>query len=62
MQVSELDFPLTWNIFMGARFSFGSSGSLNCTVFFLFLVGYVEERLWLPIQSPNKGRKKKANS
>ena len=27
-----------------------------------FLVGYVEERLWWPIQSPNKGRKKKANS
>ena len=22
-----------------------------------FLVGYVEERLWWPIQSPNKGRK-----
>ena len=27
-----------------------------------FLVGYVEERLWWPIQSPNIGRKKKANS
>ena len=24
-------------------------------IFFLFLVGYVEERLWWPIQSPNKG-------
>ena len=30
--------------------------------FFLFLVGFVEERLWWPIQSPNIGRKKKANS
>ena len=27
-----------------------------------FLVGYVEERPWWPIQSPNKGRKKKASS
>ena len=27
---------------------------------FLFLVNYVEERLWWPRQSPNKGRKKKA--
>ena len=27
-----------------------------------FLVGYVEEGLWWPIQSPSKGRKKKANS
>ena len=27
-----------------------------------FLVGYVEERLWWPIQSPNMGRKKKASS
>ena len=27
-----------------------------------FLVGYVEERLWWPIQSPNKGKKKKASS
>ena len=27
-----------------------------------FLVGHVEERLWWPIQGPNKGRKKKANS
>ena len=25
-----------------------------------FLVGYVEERLWWPIQSSNIGRKKKA--
>ena len=25
-----------------------------------FLVSYVEERPWWPIQSPNKGRKKKA--
>ena len=31
-------------------------------VFFFFLVGYVEERPWWPIQSPNKGRKKKASS
>ena len=31
--------------------------------FFLFsLVGYVEERLWWPIQSPNIGGKKKASS
>ena len=30
--------------------------------FFFFLVGYVEERPWWPIQSPNKGRKKKASS
>ena len=29
-------------------------------IFFFFLVGYVEERPWWPIQSPNKGRKKKA--
>ena len=27
-----------------------------------FLVGYVEERLWWPIQGPNIGRKKKASS
>ena len=27
-----------------------------------FLVGYVEERLWWPIQSPNIGRKKEASS
>ena len=27
-----------------------------------FLVGYVEERPWWPIQSPNIGRKKKASS
>ena len=26
------------------------------------LVGYVKERLWWPIQSPNIGRKKNANS
>ena len=26
-------------------------------IFFSCLVGYVEERLWWPIQSPNKGRK-----
>ena len=30
--------------------------------FFFFLVGYDEEKLWWPIQSPNKGRKKKVNS
>ena len=29
---------------------------------FFFLVGYVEERPWWPIQSPNKGKKKKASS
>ena len=29
---------------------------------FFFLVGCVEERLWWPIQRPNRGRKKKANS
>ena len=29
---------------------------------FFFLVGYVEERPWWPIQCPNKGRKKKASS
>ena len=28
----------------------------------VFLVGYIEERIWWPVQSPNKGRKKKANS
>ena len=27
-----------------------------------FFVGYVEERLWWPIQSPDKGTKEKANS
>ena len=26
----------------------------------LFLGDYVKERLWLPIQSPNNGKKKKA--
>ena len=31
-------------------------------IFFVCLVGYVEERLWWPIQSLNKGRKKNANS
>ena len=30
--------------------------------FSFFLVGYVEERPWWPIQSPYKGRKKKASS
>ena len=30
--------------------------------FFFFLVGYVEERPWGPIQSPNKGKKKKVSS
>ena len=29
---------------------------------YFFLVSYVEERLWWPIQSPNKGRKKKEES
>ena len=29
--------------------------------FLFFLVGYVEERLWWPIQSPNTGGKKKAD-
>ena len=33
----------------------------QCYLIF-FLVGYVEERLWWPIQSPNIGRKKKASS
>ena len=28
-------------------------------LFIFFLVGYVEERLWWPIQSANIGRKKK---
>ena len=28
----------------------------------IFLVGYVKERLWWPIQSPKIGIKKKANS
>ena len=28
--------------------------------FLLFLVSYAEERPWWPIQSPNKGSKKKA--
>ena len=31
--------------------------TIRCT---FFLVSYVEERPWWPIQSPNKGRKKKA--
>ena len=31
-------------------------------IFLFFLVGHVEERLWWPIQSPNIGGKKKANS
>ena len=29
---------------------------------YFFLVGYVEERLWWPIQSPNIGKKKKARA
>ena len=29
---------------------------------FFFLVGYVEERPWWPIQSSKKGRKKKVSS
>ena len=33
-----------------------------CLSYFFLLVGYVEERPWWPIQSPNKGRKKKASS
>ena len=33
-----------------------------CSINFFFLVGYVEERPWWPIQSPNKERKKKASS
>ena len=38
--------------------------SLNAHFLFPFLVGYVEEWLWWPIQiqSPNIGRKKKASS
>ena len=35
---------------------------ITTTSQFFFLVGYVEERLWWPIQSPNKGGKKKASS
>ena len=39
------------------------SATFNTLIFFLFFsVGYVEERLWWPIQSPNIGRKKKASS
>ena len=34
---------------------------LDLIYFNPFLAGYVEERLWWPIQSPNIGRKKKAN-
>ena len=33
-----------------------SSCMVSKFFFFLFLVGYVEERPWWPIQSPNKGR------
>ena len=29
---------------------------------YIFLVGYVEERLWWPVQSPNIEGKKKASS
>ena len=37
--------------------------SMSMYSFFLFfLVDYVEERLWWPIQSPNIGGKKKASS
>ena len=32
------------------------------TYLVFFLVGYVEERPWWPIQSPNIGGKKKASS
>ena len=35
-------------------------GTLNVSL--SFLVSYVGERPWWPIQSPNKGRKKKAKS
>ena len=35
--------------------------SIKLALFF-FLVGYVEERLWWPIQSPNIGRMKKVIS
>ena len=39
-----------------------SCGALQRSFDFFFLVGYVEERLWWPIQSPNIGGKKKAIS
>ena len=35
---------------------------LKHTLTSFFLVGYVEERLWWPVQSPNIGGKKKASS
>ena len=39
---------------MGSEFEHGN--------LYFFLVGYVEERLWWPIQSPNTGGKKKVSS
>ena len=54
-----------WNIIGGAvNIEAGllwvwGSGSLKRH---FFTVSYVEERPWWPIQSPNKGRKKKASS
>ena len=40
----------------------GESEQLRGLVKCFFLVGYVEERPWWPIQSPNKGIKEKAES
>ena len=35
--------------------------SVLCHCFSVFLVSYVKERPWWPIQSPNMGRKRKTN-
>ena len=40
----------------------GSNNDWKTVKFLFFLVGYVEERLWWPIQSSNIGGKKKASS
>ena len=65
---SVLDFDLTglpvalekWFLMRGLSVNFLAE---SATFFlFLFLVGYVEERPWWPIQSPNIGGKKKASS
>ena len=42
------NFPLGHDVEPGLRDSY------------FFLMGYVEERLWWSIQSPNKGRKRQA--
>ena len=53
-KVRQKHLILSCDIFLGIK--------LQYSEVFFFLLGYVEERPWWPIQSPNKGRKKKASS